>query len=247
MSFIQGPKFTFLLIFLSQIIHPTGDTRVNEHLGLMAIHTLFVREHNRLVTELRDNNPETMTNSDLYDQARKIVGAQLQAITYNEFLPLLLGSSAIPAYTVYNKTVNPSVGNEFSAASYRFGHSLLSSDLLTINDKGQPTPVPLRDAFFDVTKFQDIGLDAIFRGFAAQQCQEVDTKVVDDVRNFLFADAPGMVGLDLVTLNIQRGRDHGLSDYNTVRRSFGLPPVTAYHEITSDTTLQRDLGRVYGE
>jgi hypothetical protein len=246
MSFIQGPKFTFLLIFLSQIIHPTGDTRVNEHLGLMAIHTLFVREHNRLVTELRMMNP-FWSNSLLYHVARKIVGGQLQAITYNEFLPLLLGSSAIPAYTGYNATVNPSVGNEFSAASYRFGHSLLSSDLLTINDKGQPTPVPLRDAFFDVTKFQDIGLDAIFRGFAAQQCQEVDTKVVDDVRNFLFADAPGMVGLDLVTLNIQRGRDHGLSDYNTVRRSFGLPPVTAYHEITSDTTLQRDLGRVYGE
>ena len=45
--------------------------------------------------------------------------------------------------------------------------------------------------------------------------------IVDDVRDFLFGEPiPG--GFDLATLNIQRGRDHGLPGYNAVRVAFGL-------------------------
>lgn len=74
--------------------------------------------------------------------------------------------------------------------------------------------------------------------------QDVDTYVIDDVRNFLFG-TPGNGGLDLVSLNIQRGRDHGLPTYNQARIELGLTPAATWSEITSDTTIQERLAQAY--
>ncbi len=60
------------------------------------------------------------------------------------------------------------------------------------------------------------GIEPLLRGLASQVCQGIDPFVIDDVRNFLFGN-PGEGGFDLVSLNIQRGRDHGLPSYNDVR------------------------------
>jgi hypothetical protein len=68
---------------------------------------------------------------------------------------------------------------------------------------------------------------------------------VDDVRNFLFG-APGQGGFDLASLNIQRGRDHGIADYNTVRVAYGLPRITGFEQITSDASVQSSLAATYG-
>src|SRR5262249_53886319 len=73
----------------------------------------------------------------------------------------------------------------------------------------------------------------------------VDTKIVGDLRNFLFGP-PGSGGLDLASLNIQRGRDHGLADYNSTRAAYGLRRVTSFAQITSDPTLQQQLQTLYG-
>jgi len=78
-----------------------------------------------------------------------------------------------------------------------------------------------------------------------QTCQQIDVQVVDDVRNFLFGP-PGAGGFDLAALNMQRGRDHGLPDYNTVRVAMGLQPKSSFAEVTSDTIVQERLGSVYG-
>lgn len=58
----------------------TGDSRVNEHLGLIALHTVFLREHNRLVRELHRLNPHWSPDT-LYQEARKIIGAMQQVCT----------------------------------------------------------------------------------------------------------------------------------------------------------------------
>ncbi len=105
-----------------------GDIRASENLSLTAMHTLFVREHNRLADQIADANPE-LTDEQIYQQARAVVIAEIQAITFNEFLPALLGTRAISSDDGYDSTVNPSIANEFSTAAYRFGHSTLNDDI----------------------------------------------------------------------------------------------------------------------
>src|SRR5205823_10685099 len=46
-------------------------------------------------------------------------------------------------------------------------------------------------------------------------------------------------------LNIQRGRDHGLANYNAVRVAYGLPAVTNFAQITSNTEVQAKLQQLY--
>src|SRR5262249_47232075 len=69
--------------------------------------------------------------------------------------------------------------------------------------------------------------------------------IVPELQNFLFGP-PGAGGFDLASLNIQRGRDHGLSDYNTTRVAYGLPAVTSFDQITSNPTVQAQLEQLYG-
>jgi peroxidase len=218
-----------------------GDIRANEQIALTAMHTLFVREHNRLCDEIAEPG---LNGEEIYQRARKIVGAQMQFITYNEFLPILLGPGAIPIYGGYDDSVDPAIGNEFSAAAYRLGHSMLSATLLRYNKAGnKKVSTPLKDAFFNPNLIHKGGGMSILRGLQKQQAQEVDNKVVDAVRNFLFGD-PGEGGFDLASANIQRGRDHGLADYNAVRVAYGLAPLN-FSQISDDGLVEVALKEAY--
>ena len=221
-----------------------GDVRANEQVGLTAVHTLFVREHNRLAEEIAADDPG-LSGDEIYEKARKIVGAQIQVITYNEFLPLLLGEGVLEPYSGYDDTVNASVSNEFAHAAFRVGHTMLSPDLQRINNDGtSPGSLALRDSFFDTQPILDEGIDSLLLGLASQKAQNVDRMIIDDVRNFLFGP-PGSGGFDLASLNIQRGRDHGLPSYNDVRIGLGLGGYTSFAQITSDVSVQNALASVY--
>ncbi len=224
-----------------------GDVRANEQIGLTVMHTLFMREHNRLVDQLSAQHPD-WDGEKLYQKARQLVGAQMQAITFNEFLPALLGEDAIAPYRGYNSDIDPNISNLFSTAAYRFGHSALSSTILRLDAEGNTSSfgdLPLRNAFFSPWRLAaEDGIEPILRGLAAQQCQTIDTYLVEDVRSFLFGN-PAAGGFDLAALNIQRGRDHGLPVYNDVLRSVGLTPAEEWHQITSDVDAQRGLRDVY--
>jgi len=105
----------------------------------------------------------------------------------------------------------------------------------------------LRDAFFNPSRItNEGGIDPVIRGLATQVMQEVDTLLVDDIRNFLFGP-PGSGGFDLASLNIQRGRDHGLMDYNMMRMAYGLRRIRKFSDITSDTDLADSLETLYGD
>lgn len=223
-----------------------GDVRANEQVGLTALHTLFVREHNRLVDALLLANP-SMSGEQAYQQARRTVGAQMQVITYQEFLPLLLGENALPEYRGYQPQVDAGIVNSFSTAAYRLGHSLLSTQVLRLDENMDVIAagnLPLRNAFFSPSEIEQEGIDSILRGLAGQVCQELDAFVVDDIRNFLFG-APGSDGFDLASLNIQRGRDHGLSSYNGARIALGLEPATSFAQLSSNVEVQQRLASVY--
>jgi len=224
-----------------------GDVRSNEQAGLTAMHTAWVREHNywadRIATETSLSSDE-----EIFQAARKIVGAEMQAITFNEWLPALTGTT-LGAYSGHDLSVDPSISTEFSTAAFRIGHTMLSDTLLRMDDSGNVITegnISLQNAFFDPDNITDIGIEPYLKGLASQAAQEIDTQVIDGVRNFLFGP-PGAGGLDLASLNIQRGRDHGLTDYNTMRAEYGLAPVSDFTDITSDTAISDALALVYND
>ena len=228
----------------------SGDVRSNENAALTALHTLFMREHNRLAVEIKDANP-LWTDEQIFQRARKIVGAQIQAITYNEFLPAL-GVELAP-YTTYGAGVDASIANEFSTAAYRFGHSMLTPTILRLDQAGHEIDaghLALRDAFFNAQVISADGIEPVLLGLVAQQQEEIDHYIIDDVRNFLFGP-PGAGGLDLAALNMQRVRDHGLPGYVQMRDELstlfgaGLGPITGFGDITSDATLAAKLEAAY--
>lgn len=224
-----------------------GDVRANENVALSAMHTVWVREHNRIATELAAQNPE-LTDEEIYQQTRQVVAGELQAITFNEFLPALFGAEAISDYSGYDPTVDPSIASEFSTAAYRFGHTLLSPELLRLDEDGEIADegnLALLNAFFNPSELEANGIDSILRGATVNVAQELDNELVDDIRNFLFG-APGSGGFDLASLNIQRGRDHGLADYNSTRVALGLAAVENFADITSDAEVAARLAELYG-
>lgn len=230
--------------------HVAGDDRANETSTLLSMHTLFVREHNRLADEIAAANP-TWTDEQIFQRARRIVGAEIQAITFNQFLPTLLGKGAIPPYSGYNPSADPTILNEFSTAAFRVGHTMISTDVLRLDALGQPIPegnLHIFQTFFRPERVtEEGGIEPILRGLAASQQQQIDSRVVDDLRNFLL-NSPGAgepAALDLAAVNIQRGRDHGLADYNTVRQAFGLPARTSVSEISSDPQIRAGLEASY--
>lgn len=224
-----------------------GDIRANEQVGLTALHTLFVREHNRLAEIFAEEHPD-WDGEQIFQKARQLVGAEMQAITYNEFLPALLGPNPLPEYNGYNPNIDARIINIFSTAAYRFGHSALGPTLLRLDSQGNIIPegnIPLKDAFFAPQRIIDEGgIEPLLRGLASQHCQKIDIYIIDDVRNFLFGE-PGSGGLDLASLNIQRGRDHGIPSYNNVRELLGMDRLSSFEDISADPEIQSRLSSAY--
>jgi hypothetical protein len=233
----------------SNIMFVAGDVRVNEQAGLTVLHTLLVREHNTLVNEIKLKTG--ITDSDaLYEEAKIILEGKIQHITYDEFLRVLLGPNYMPApYSGYNPAVNPQVANEFSTAGFRVGHTLLSSTLERFNEDGTIHPnghLSLKDAFFNPSIVKNEGIEPILRGLAVGKSEKIDNFVIDEVRNFLFGEPAPMGGFDLASLNIQRGREHGLPSYNQFRTEMGLGAKNSFSDLTGgNEDLAAKLAAVY--
>lgn len=223
----------------------SGDIRANEQPTLTCLHILFVREHNRLCDEIKQLQP-TWNDEQIFQKARKLVGALMQAVTYEEFLPTI-GVGLTP-YNGYDETIDPGIMNSFSGAAFRFGHSAVTGNLVRYDEDEVFSfgSIDLRSAFTNPTFLKDEGgIEPFIRGLAAQKHQRIDTKVTSDLRNFLFGN-PAAGGLDLVALNIERGREKGLPNFNMIRQNFGLSPINSFTQITSDVSLQQKLEELYG-
>ena len=233
----------------SNLLFAAGDVRGNENSVLVSMHTLFVREHNRLAEELAIAHPN-WTDEQLYQRARQINIAQYQAIVYNEYLPTIIGNEALAPYTGYDATINPSIDRSFATAGFRIGHTQLSSEILRVDANGTEIPagnLTLAESFFrSQAAVQADDIDPILRGLSASLSQNIDLKLIDDVRNMLFNFGGRPSGRDLLAINIERGRINGINDYNTVRTAYGLNPVTSFEQITADAEVQASLRELYG-
>lgn len=221
-----------------------GDVRADENPDLTALQIMFVREHNYQVDLLHQQHPN-WTGDQLYQNARAIVTAEIEHITYDEFLPHLLGADAIQPYQGYDPSANPTITEEFAGAAYRFGHSIVSAEIDGINNQGADTSTQtLKDAFFEqAAAFNAAGdADGLLRHLTNDLSNKLDVHIVDDLRNFLAAPPDFF---DLASINIQRGRDLGLGSLNETRVALGLTPYTDFNQITSDTETAQALKLAY--
>lgn len=124
-----------------------GDGRASEQPALTSFHIIWVRKHNQLANLLERANPH-WSDEKIYQETRRIVAATMQHITYREFLPIVLGQEVMTLfdldllpkgyYAGYDPTVNPSAANSFTAAAFRFGHSLVQRSFVRFDPFHRP-------------------------------------------------------------------------------------------------------------
>lgn len=236
-----------LLIDLNPFISPldhivAGDGRVNENVTLTAVHTIWARNHNFHVDNLVASGFQG-TAEELFQAAKIINEAEYQRVVFTEFTDVLLGGmkgSGAHGWGGYHPDVNPAISEEFAAAAYRFGHSLVTQTIQVIDANGQVSDIALFDAFLNPTNtgqfqfngqpvtvqqlaqfgyvpqpgYEQLGAGSILSGISQQAAAEVDVNVVDAIRNDLVR-----INADLFSFNVARGRDVGLGTLNQVRQS----------------------------
>ncbi|XP_055701010.1 peroxidasin isoform X2 [Phlebotomus papatasi] len=233
-----------------------GDIRVNEQVGLLAMHTIWFREHNRIAETLKVYNPH-WDGETLYQEARKIVGAQMQHITYSHWLPLILGEEGmrmLGGYSGYNPNVNPSISNEFATAALRFGHSLINPILHRYDSNYKEIPqghLPLHRAFFTPWRLvYEGGVDPLMRGLfltpakLKKPLENLNTELTEK----LFHSAHA-VALDLAAINIQRSRDHAIPSYNDFRKVCNLTFAETFEDLRGEISngqVRKHLQDIYG-
>jgi hypothetical protein len=179
-----------------------GDVRANENFALSATHTLFALEHNKIVNAL----PNNLSAEQKFQIARKVVGAEQQFITYNEFLPAL--GVDISAYRGYDPGVNASITNEFATVGYR-AHSMIHGNIDPTAPEGTYTAeqleafeeqgieiehangevtleTPLNLAFGNPDLFREIGLAPVLLGLGREREYRNDEMIDNQLRSVLF-------------------------------------------------------------
>lgn len=183
-----------------------GDVRANENIGLTAVQTLLLREHNRIV----DSLPDDLDEETKFTIARRVVGALQQYITYTEFLPSL--GVDLAAYEGYDPTVDPSITNEFATVGYR-AHSQIHGEFeaeidrdeltdpdiadleaagveVTIDEDVVDVAIPLGVAFGNPGLLTQVGLGNMLAGLASESQYANDEQIDNQLRSVLF-QVPG--------------------------------------------------------
>ena len=237
--------------------HKIGDARRHYLLGapgaienpaLTSLAIMWMRNHNWHADRLKALHP-SWNDEELFLEARKMVLGELQKIAFYDFLPAYLGSS-VPNYTGYDGTIDPRVSHVFQSAAMRFGHTLVTAGVYRrdtqCNFRTEPDGAPafrMCNSYFEpneVIDEYDNSTEELWLGMSSQLCEREDNVVVEDLRGFVFGPLEA-VRRDLMALNIQRGRDHGLPSYNVARAAFGLPIATHFENITANATLVQRL------
>ncbi|XP_038151495.1 eosinophil peroxidase-like isoform X2 [Cyprinodon tularosa] len=235
-----------------------GDDRSNENIGLASLHTLMMREHNRLARALHQLNPQ-WDGERLYQEARKIMGGYMQVITYRDWLLHIVGPEAISShlstYPGYNDQIDPSISNVFATAAYRFAHVMVQPFMFRLDENYEehpnyPSELLHRTMFAPWRVVFEGGLDPIVRGLIGRQAK-LNTQshiLTEELRDRLFKFSVELA-LDLGSLNLQRGRDHGLPGYNKWREFCGLSQprtLSELAEVMNNTDLAQALLDLYG-
>ncbi|XP_052869946.1 uncharacterized protein LOC128275474 [Anopheles cruzii] len=242
--FGRGPPHEdvcFRAALANQCIRP-GDSRSGEQPGLLMMHMVWVNEHNQIASRLATLNPH-WSDEKVYQEARRIVGALFQHITFREFLPLVLGRDVCRLFDLeletsghyrgYDANVNPTVANEFAGAAFRFGHSLIQHTYMRADRHHRF--IGNNVSLHEDTSEGDFGgpgsLHRLLRGMVNQRALKRDEFITPELTNHLFQTKSFPFGLDLAAINIQRGRDHGLPAYVSWRGPCGLSSIRDWDDL----------------
>uniref|UniRef100_A0A671V2C1 Eosinophil peroxidase-like n=1 Tax=Sparus aurata TaxID=8175 RepID=A0A671V2C1_SPAAU len=247
-----------LRLSLSILCDFSGDERTNENIALTSLHTLGLREHNRLARALAKLNPH-WNGERIYQETRKIMGGYFQVLTFRDYLLHIVGpdilAKQLATYPGYDEEVDPSISNVFATAAYRFAHLMVQPFIFRLDEqykehKKFPSPL-LSKAFFAPWRvIFEGGLDPIVRGLVGKPAKlnTQDHMMPDELREKLFKFTMDLA-LDLGALNMQRGRDHGLPGYNKWRKFCGLSEpqnLEQLAEVMNNTDLAKNLLDLYG-
>ena len=245
-----------------------GDTRVNENTALAAMHTVWVRLHNeyaKRIDRLGKRRPKVFRtiapgsqnrNKIIFEEARKIVIAILQRIFYDEWLPKV---AVVPKYSGYNPTVRAEVRQGFATAAFRFGHTLVRNRFERVNPNFTPSrdgPLSVRASFNNNQPINSRGIEPIMQGLFGNEveAEDFDNTFARSIGRTLFIPPRETGFQNLLALNIQRGRDHGLQSYTEYRKLCGIPnakprgsnPFSIFRNTITNPEILRDLRRAYG-
>lgn len=200
---------------LSNGTYFSGDDRVNQTPFLAIWHSIFVRSHNHLADKLAVINRQ-WDEEKIFQEARKINIAIFQKIIYEEWLPIFLGKNACQRFEniSYDANVDASNTNEFSATSFRFMHSFINSEFILVDEEMKSRSLNLSDTITKPKLLENF-YDDTWRGLLKQKMKMDGYS--SEILNKMFKNKKGL-GLDLMSIDIQRGRDHGVPAYTRFRK-----------------------------
>ncbi|XP_057662401.1 dual oxidase 2-like [Diorhabda carinulata] len=224
-----------------------GNPRGNENAFLLTFGVMWFRWHNYLAKRIRFHHPN-WSSDKIFNEARKWVIATQQRIYVYEWLPVFLNNDILSQYKGYDISVNPQIDQFFQSAAFRFGHTLVvpgvylrdyvrngcktkfnnwkQNAIRTCNIYWRPQEPILTKADDNETL---IDIDRILMGMSVQLSEREDHIIVEDLRGNVFGPLE-FPRRDLMAINIQRGRDHGLPDFNSARKAYGLRPYKSFSD-----------------
>ncbi|GMS96928.1 hypothetical protein PENTCL1PPCAC_19103, partial [Pristionchus entomophagus] len=224
-----------------------GDSRNSLQPGLISLHTVYLRQHNKWAELIRVLRP-MWNDEQIYQETRRLMVALYQSHVYSEYLPKIIGQNKMREFNlmpsglenIYDANVNPSVAAEFSTAAFRFGHSQARKDIPRATNKngsiGGYTDLgqhifytqPLYDKIADVS--------AQTQGMVNCPAMAVDRQFSFPMRHEIFSTRGQKAsGVDLPAFNVQRAREKGVQPYNEIRtRIPGLGRAATFDALSKD-------------
>ena len=209
-----------------------GDPRNDENLIIAQLALLFIRFHNKVVELLRRDNRD-MSSPELFVEAQRSVRWHYQWIVKHELLPLIVSDDLVdvePSHFKWDPATGPPMPVEFSAAAYRFGHSMVRDDY-KLNDRQPNVPVfvprgasgPTLEGFRRIPRELEIEWKHFFvidPATRPQMSMRIDASLVEQLKHL----PPD--GASLAFLNLRRGNDLGLPRGDAVARELGVEPLS---------------------
>ncbi|KAF7634782.1 hypothetical protein Mgra_00005815 [Meloidogyne graminicola] len=215
----------------------SGTPDVNLLPGITLLHTIWVRQHNRLADGLKEMNKH-WNGDKIFNEARRIVIAQIQHITFSEFLPILLGIDTIKKYQLnlipsdsfnsdYDIDMDATTFNEFATIVIPVAFSMLQT--LSLKENKTTAIFNNPDRFYEHQ-----GVEKLVRELHSKQAERPGLKMDINFRgHFLQSNNNNGIGLDLISIALKQERDHGLPSYNSMRVYCGLEKLQSFGELRS--------------